>query len=172
MRKPDVKTLAREWLAALRDAGHRIRLDDAHGVRMAFRAWDSLTDAQRQFWERNHRVIKDVLVEERIASEPRGFHALLANRSKPAPAPRKPTADEQPQPSMLFRGEQITEEQVRQCLALLGDETVASYERGDLSKLEAYATTREWLRNCYSFRHLSAPSPRQVEQMARLRGDL
>lgn len=54
---------------------------------------------------------------------------------------------QEPMPEVLAGGHRITEQDVKQCLRSLGDDEVARYERGELSKEEAFEMTRVWMKN-------------------------
>ena len=56
------------------------------------------------------------------------------------------TVPAEPEPEVYACGRRVTEADVFEALGMLGDETVADYRAGRLSKAHAYDIARRWLR--------------------------
>ena len=114
-------TLAAATVARLRRNGAVFTLE---GKRLRVRPWRSLPAEDRRAVQDQWRAI---------------VAFLRAERAEPAPAPA-------PEPEPEPEGPPVAEHDVLEALAGLGDETLARYQSGRLSKAEAYEMTRNWLR--------------------------
>jgi hypothetical protein len=88
-----------------------------------------LTDADRAF-VRQHRESLKALI--------RSGYTPAIKQPAPAPPPTKPD----PVPTIFVGGKQVTEVMVMEALSRLGDERLADYLLGRISKSDAYAQTR------------------------------
>jgi hypothetical protein len=52
---------------------------------------------------------------------------------------------QEPEPELFVRGRRVTDADVREMLRRLGDEELASYDRGTMSKREAFERAKEWM---------------------------
>lgn len=124
---------ARELVAVLRERGVQLTLAGERQLRA--KPWRALGPELRHDIQRN----RDEII------------AVLKAEQAPAPPVNTPPPPPEPEPVVFAYGHRITERDVHAALRALGDDALADYDAGRITKAEVYEIAR--LREC-QFRQL------------------
>lgn len=124
---------AADILTSLRERGITVALE---GGKLRVRPWVSLPPDLRNAVQ---KCWKEII-------------ALLQAEAKPEPLPVKPKPRPESEPEVYAYGQRVTESDVLEALASLGDEAVSDYRAGRMPKSQAYEVARLRLRQVREIR--------------------
>ncbi len=144
---PERLDVAARWVVSLKMRNIEVQLRSNRLWILPAKAYKQLTDEERAIKRHYLAEIKAIVRD--------GLPEVPITKPEPTPAlvPAIPTPVRiEPTPEVYAYGHRVTEEDVRYALRCMGDEVLADYDAGRLSKFEAYQMTRRGLRQSAQFK--------------------